>query len=99
MGPLQGLWGYYRATHAHRGRSHWPLFGSAERWLYLALLLLLPSLTLMYLVGSSPAEVGAVARAWWSHGGSAIALTVYAGAEVACLWHLVCDYTPGLNQF
>lgn len=89
-GALGFIWKLYDFTHKHRGRSHWPLFGSAERLAYL----LLPLGVIAWF--AFPAQIVAVQSNWSAI--EPLALAGYAGVEVACLWHLCCDWLPGLNK-
>ena len=36
---LRGLWAFYRTASGHRGFSHWPIFGTLSRVLYLGMLI------------------------------------------------------------
>ncbi len=86
-GPFGFIWIPYAATHKHRGRSHWPVFGSLERFAYL----LVPVAAIVWAV--QPATVRDVE---WA---TALNLwPLWLGVEVACLWHLCCDYLPGLRK-
>ena len=84
------LWWPYQKTHRHRGFSHWPLFGSAERLLYVAVFGYAAWAIARHFgwTGAAPLDL----QSWRS------LFALYAGVESACLLHLFCDYCPGLRR-
>ena len=42
LGPLSGLWWFYREASGHRGFSHAPIFGTISRMIYAWALLMIP---------------------------------------------------------
>ena len=92
-GLFRLFWVPYQKSRKHRGRSHWPIYGSAERIACLCLLLSPSALLLCLHAGIGWADalnvVGEHRRA---------IAAAYIGVESACLLHLTCDYTPGLRR-
>jgi uncharacterized metal-binding protein len=86
-GLLGFIWIPYDQTHKHRGRSHWPLFGSLERLAYLAL----PVGIAAWFINAEAAKLAV--EQWHT------ILPLWTGIELACLWHLCCDWMPGLRKF
>lgn len=92
-GALGFIWKPYSATHKHRGVSHWPLFGSAERLAYL----LVPLGAIAWTIFPEAFSTGGLAMQCWPLL-LPVVLPFWVGVEVACLWHLCCDYLPGLRR-
>lgn len=96
-GLLHVLWEPYRSTHKHRGRSHFPLFGTAERLLYCACLLSPVALGVLW-GNESLSELETMMWTWWLNGGYEVLMSIAVGVELAALWHLACDYIWPLNK-
>ena len=106
-GPLKWIWHPYQSCHGHRSehwwklfskwsyRGHFPIYGSAERLIYVLLwaglfsaiplatsLVLLPGVAISHLMSIDPGMVGASLLLLWM------------GLEVQALVHIASDYCP-----
>ena len=95
-GFLHPMWRWYRSNHKHRGRSHFPLWGTFERLLYLSLFVA-PSAVFVGL--QAPDDVLSILRVWRLNGGLNLCAAAVGGVELAALWHLICDYVWPLKKF
>lgn len=86
---LRPCWLPYQLTHRHRGISHAPFVGSVMRLIYIALWFYGGAVLCNWL---GILSVDIVSPQW-----EAIAV-LYVGVELACLLHLLCDYSF-LNRF
>ena len=106
-GILKWIWIPYHETHGHRSedwwklfsrwgyRGHWPVFGSAERLLYLSLWFGIASaIAAIILLNLAPES----AIDWITSvdiQGIWASLTVFwMGLEASCCLHILCDYLP-----
>lgn len=89
---LSPLWWPYQKTHRHRGLSHWPLIGSAERLLYLFSIACVPVWAIALHFGFISGTVRLDLQSWQA------LFALYVGVESACLLHLFCDYCPGVRR-
>lgn len=95
-GWLHPMWNLYRKNHKHRGRSHFPLWGSFERLLFLSLFIG----PFAIVVGlQAPDDVMSIFRVWRLNDGLNICTAAFGGIELAALWHLCCDYVWPLNKW
>lgn len=82
-GLLRFTWSPYQRVMPHRGLSHVPILGSLTRLCYLAT----PIAAIAWLSGYTDLGI-------WRQS----ALLFWIGVEIACLVHLVFDYTPFLRR-
>lgn len=87
-GIFRPIWIPYQKARKHRGRSHWPIIGSGERLLFAAVI----PLTVWGLF--NPAIALDFLRDDWRS-----LLALWAGVELACWWHLICDHVWPLKRF
>lgn len=95
-GLLHPMWHGYRSNHKHRGRSHFPLWGTFERLLYLSLFV---APAAVFVGFQAPADVASILRVWRANGGLSLCAAAIGGVELAALWHLCCDYVWPLKKF
>lgn len=88
-GLLSILWRPYQKHRKHRGRSHWPLYGSFERLLYI-LVLLTPVALVGFATFGAPIDTETLLAAVRVYGPYLEA--IYWGIEAACSLHVACDY-------
>ena len=86
-------------NHKHRGRSHFPLWGTFERLLYLSLFVAPSAIFVGLQAPDDVAEHSEGMAANGANGGLSLCAAAIGGVELAALWHLCCDYVWPLKKF
>lgn len=108
-GPLKVIWIPYQSTHGHRSiqlrhllnqfnyRGHWPLIGSAERLLYLSFWVG-AAVSVVYFLDLAPDWALRIIPTIPIEQLQAMVAVFWFGNEAASLFHIFCDYCPGVRH-